>query len=103
MKKMAALALLLLPSLASADVAYIPRETLIDRADIIVAGKVTKIDDTDAGKGSEFAIIEVKEVLKGDPKLKTVKLRQPALGGARLSHRVTVSAGESGVFMLTKI
>jgi hypothetical protein len=90
-------------SVSNADVAYIPREVLVDRADIIVVGKVTKIDDVGAGQGMEFAVIEVKDVLKGDPKLKSVKQLQPALMGGRLSHRVTVSIGERGVFMLSKI
>jgi hypothetical protein len=103
MNKLAFLLSLVLPSATMADVAYIPPEILVDRAEIIVVGKVTRIDDTGAGQGQEFAIIDVKEVLKGDPKAKSVKLRQPALKGARLSHRITVAVGESGVFMLNKL
>jgi hypothetical protein len=101
MKKLAAVVALLLPVPLLADVAYIPREVLIDRADVIVAGKVTKTEDAD--NGQEYAVIEVKEVLKGDPKLKVVKQLQPALKGARLSHRVSVNVGEEGVFMLTRV
>jgi hypothetical protein len=101
MKKLVVLAVLLLPATVVADVAYVPREVLIDRSDVIAVGKVIRIDE--AGAGQEFAVIEVKEILKGDPKLKTLKLRQPALKGARLSHRVSVSVGENGVFMLEKV
>jgi hypothetical protein len=101
MKKLAALVALLLPALLLADVAYVPRETLVDQADVIVAGKVTKTEDAD--KGQEYAVIEVKEILKGDPKLKVVKQLQPALKGARLSHRVSVNVGEEGVWMLKRV
>lgn len=80
---------------------YVPPATLIDNAAIVVVGKVSKIDPT-APPDTEFAIIDVREVLKGDPNIKSVKLMQPALK-ARLSHRVTVSAGEQGVFILNKI
>lgn len=94
----------LLPTIAvRADVAYIPPAKLIDRSDIVVIGKVTKIDDTGAGNGQEFAIVQISEVLKGDPKLKSVKQLQPALKGARLSHRVSVNLGEQGIFILNKI
>ena len=95
--------LLIASTPAKADVAYIPPAILIDRADIVVIGKVSKIDDTGAGQGREFAIIDVREVLKGDPKLKSVKQLQPALKGARLSHRVSVKLGEQGVFILNKV
>ncbi len=89
------------PSLA--DVIYIPPAVLIDKADIVVVGKVSKIDDTGAGEGREFAIIDVREVLKGDPKLKSVRQLQRALKGARLSHRVSVHLGEQGIFILNKV
>lgn len=96
--------LALIPSMAArADVAYVPPAVLIDKADIVVIGKVSKIDDTGAGANQEFAIIDVREVLKGDPKLKSVKQLQPALKGARLSHRVSVNLDEQGIFILNKV
>jgi len=94
---------LLLTTVTRADVAYVAPAVLIDRAEIVVVGKVSKIDDTGAGVGQEFAVIDVREVLKGDPKLKSVKQLQPALKGARLSHRVTSNLGEQAVFILNKV
>jgi hypothetical protein len=88
---------------ASAKVAYVPPAVLIDRADIVVIGKISKIDDTGAGANQEFAIVDIQEVLKGDPKLKSVKQVQPALKGMRLSHRVSVTLGEQGIFILNKV
>lgn len=88
---------------AQAKVAYIPPAMLIDKADIVVIGKITKIDETGAGPNQEFAIVDIREVLKGDPKLKSVKQLQPALRGMRLSHRVTVSLNEQGIFILNKV
>lgn len=88
---------------ASADVAYVAPAVLIDKADIVVIGKVSKIDDMGAGPNQEFAIVDVREVLKGDLKLKSVKQLQPALKGARLSHRVSVNLGEQGIFILNKV
>jgi hypothetical protein len=93
----------ILPFAARADVAYVPPAVLIDKADIVVIGKVGKIDDAGAGPNQEFAIIDIREVLKGDPKLKSVKQLQPALKGARLSHRVSVNPGEQGIFILNKV
>ena len=86
-----------------AKVAYVAPAVLIDKADIVVIGKITKIDDTGAGPNQEFAIVDIREVLKGDPKLKSVKQLQPALKGARLSHRVSVHLDEQGIFILNKV
>jgi hypothetical protein len=94
---------LILIGAARGEVAYIPPAVLIDRADIVVIGRVSRIDDRGAAQGQEFAIIDIREVLKGDPKLKSVKQLQPALKGARLSHRVSVNLGEQGIFILNKI
>ena len=98
---------LLAAGAARGDVMYVPPEIFVDEADVIVLGKVTKTEEAVPPKGLsgsyEYAVIEVKQVLKGPKGVKVVRQLQPALGGARLSHRVSTNVGEEGVWMLTRV
>jgi hypothetical protein len=96
-------AIFFLSSNCWAKIAYVPREKLIDQADTVVVGKVVRIDAAGAAKGIECVTVEVKEVLKGDPKLKTIKQLQPSSEQiAYASHHVRVSVGERGVWLVKK-
>ena len=83
---------------------FIPQWRLVDMADVIVVGKVTKIEG--GGGKYEQAIIEVSEVLKGAAGLKEARLRQlpqppagtPVIPGLPLRYPV----GTNGIFLLKK-
>ena len=58
---------------------------MADEATVIVSGNVTKIQTADItrkfddeDRRYDVAVVEVKEVLKGDKKLKEVRIAQPA-------------------------
>ncbi len=82
----------------------VPLEKLVEEADLIVAGKVAKIEDGVFNRGRQFdaAIVEVTETLKGAAKPKTVKIAQPARGGLETSVDIRFAAGQEGIWLLKK-
>lgn len=110
LKRMLFLTLLLVVAGLIAPVAeatswiFIPNWRLVDMADVIVVGKVTKIEG--GGGKYEQAVIEVSEVLKGPAGLKEVRLRQlpqppagaPVIEGLPLRY----PAGTHGIFLVKK-
>jgi hypothetical protein len=106
------LALMTTPIMASW--AQVPLPILVDQADLIVIGKVIKVQDggfgtLGPGKADhivkhDVAVIEVSAVLKGSPllgKAKEVQLGQPAKGFIN-SATVLFSPGQQGIWLLTK-
>lgn len=87
--------------------APVPFAILVDEADLIVVGKVAKIQDGGFALGKrnyDVAVVEVSAVLKslaGKPK--EVHIGQPAEGGGiAVSTDIRFRAGQQGIWLLTK-
>jgi hypothetical protein len=82
---------------ANASVVYAPMWICIGGADVVVSGKVTEMRDE--GTDKMVSTISILEVIKGDPKLKTVEVR-----GGRPGCRGSIypSMGQTGVWLLTE-
>jgi len=90
---------------ARASFAEVPLEVLVDEANVIVQGKVARID----GKGFELAnrpyaiaLVEVASVLKGPDGLKQVGIAQPAAEGPVVSSDIVFRSGQEGIWLLTR-
>ena len=93
----------LLAEAVLADFAAVPLDQLVKDAVVIVEGKVAKIEDAGFARGPrkfDTAVVEVKAVLKGDPKLKEVRIAQPAAGGLALSSDIRFKVGQEGFWLL---
>jgi hypothetical protein len=90
---------------AEADFVFVPLEQLVKEAVLIVEGKVTKIEDagfTRDQRKYEAAVVEVKAVLKGDPKTRQVRIAQPSAGGLAVSSDIRFPVGQEGFWLLTR-
>lgn len=88
-----------------ADFAQVPLEELVKKAATIVEGKVVKVEDAGFmrnGRKYDAAVVEVKSVLKGDAKLKEVRIAQPALGGLSVSTDIRFKVGQEGIWLLNQ-
>lgn len=92
-----------------ASFAAVPLEILVDEAEVIVLGKVTKVEETkitrkfgNAERKYDAAVIEVAAVLKGPEKLKEVRVAQPAKGGLEVSTDIRFKEGQEGVWILNR-
>ena len=88
-----------------ADFAAVPLDKLVKDAAVIVDGKVTKIENAGFARGArqfDAAVVQVKAVLKGDAKLKEVRIAQPAVGGLAVSTDIRFKEGQEGFWLLTK-
>jgi hypothetical protein len=89
--------------------AAVPLEILVDEAEVIVQGKVVKIEDAkfarkfgNTERKYDAAVVEVMAVLKGPAKLKEVRIAQPAAGGLALSTDIRFAAGQEGIWLLNR-
>lgn len=85
----------------------IPLDQVIAKADIVVVGKIGKVAAFEGpmvgARTHDLGTIDIKEVLKGDPKLKSVKLAWPAAaGGIVTSTDLRYRAGQDGIWILKK-
>jgi hypothetical protein len=94
---------------AQALVAAVPLETLVDEADTIVIGKVTRIEGAvvtrqfgGAERVFDAAVVEVEAVLKGAAKPREVRLLQPARGGLAISSDRRFAVGHEAVWILSR-
>ena len=94
---------------AQASFIAVPLEVLVDEADLIVAGKVSKIDEAVFTEKSgtlerrfDAAVVGVTVVLKGPPTVKQVRIAQPARGGVETSVDIRFTIGQEGVWLLIK-
>jgi hypothetical protein len=71
----------------------------IDKADIVVVGKVSQVG-LSAASSFDVGVIEVREVLKGKAKIKTVKFRFQSSGNGTVAPYG--KKGVDGVWMLGK-
>lgn len=98
---------------AQASWADVPMEQLLEKADLVVAGEITRLDKEitvkigDHERRLAVGVITVKETLKG-PSQKEVRLvwpqATPAGGGLVImsSTDLTYQKGQAGVWILTK-
>lgn len=90
---------------ALASWAAVPLEVVVDQADLIVAGKVTKIQDGGFAIGirkHDVAVLEVSRVLKGPAGTpKVVHIAQPGMGIVS-SADIRFSPGQRGIWLLTR-
>lgn len=91
-----AVALFAVPA-ARADIMFIDPIYLVDQADLVVVGKVTKIEEGENGAPSKFTVA-VSKVLKGG-KVETVTLRRQ---GATLGTGRRIETDREAVMMLRK-
>lgn len=102
-------AVVLVPPVEATSWVAIPLWKLVDQADVIVAGKVARIEEAKPGGGVpnyEHAMVEVSEVLKGPAGMKDVRIRQlpppapgqPVIAGLPLRY----NAGTEGIWLLKK-
>jgi hypothetical protein len=94
-----------LAAVVHADFAPIPLEQLVKDAVLIVEGKVAKVEDAGFVRGQrkyDAAVVQVKAVLKGDAKVKEVRIGQPAPGGLALSTDIRFKVGQEGIWLLKK-
>jgi hypothetical protein len=82
---------------ANASVMYAPMWRCIGGADVVVSGKVTEMRDE--GTDKMVSTISILEVIKGDPKLKTVEVRG---GRPDCEGSIYPSMGQTGVWLLTE-
>jgi len=93
---------------AYASFAAVPLEILIDSADLVVEGKVIKIEEAGFMLGArryEVAIVEVATTMKnitGKAKLTQVRIAQPAAGGIAFSTDIRFRPGQQGIWILNK-
>jgi hypothetical protein len=91
---------------ASAIWVDIPLEQVIRKADIVVVGKIGKVAAGEGpvknGRRHDLGTIEVREVVKGDAAMKTVKLAWPSAGGLMTDVDLIYRAGQDGVWILKK-
>lgn len=88
-----------------ADFAPVAMEKLVDDAAVIVQGKVTKVEGAGFmrnGRAYDAAVVQVTVVLKGDPKLKEVRIAQPGAGGLAVSTDIRFKKDQEGIWLLTK-
>jgi hypothetical protein len=99
---------------ACASWAEVPLEVLVDEADLIVVGKVTKIQDggfftlgplkSDHIGKMDVAVVEVSAILKALPQVgkpKELHIGQPGMGFVT-SATVLFRPGQQGIWLLTK-
>ena len=90
---------------AHADWAAVPLDVLVDEADVMVVGKVAKIQDGGFAIGSrkyDVAVVAVSDVLKSaSGKPKEIHIAQPGMGMVT-SADIRFSAGQQGIWLLTK-
>lgn len=114
MWKLSFIALLVFASPIFADWAEVPLEMLVDEADLIVVGKVTKIQDggfftlgpnkSDHILKQDVAVVEISAVLKSPPqfgKQKVVHVGQKAMGKVT-SADIRFVPGQEGIWLLRK-
>jgi hypothetical protein len=82
---------------AHAVVEYVPLWRRVGSADVVVSGRVTEMRDE--GTDKMVSTISILEVIKGDPKLKTVEVRG---GRPDCEGPIYLSKGQAGVWLLTK-
>jgi hypothetical protein len=100
---------LLLASSAFGSWMFVPLEKRIMGADVVVLGKIAK-EVRGFSRGRFYltlGVIEIEEVLKGDAKLKTVKVawpaadpKKPAAPRIRMSTDIEYRVGQEGVWIL---
>lgn len=114
MRQMVMVALLALVAPVRADWAEVPLEVLVDEADLIVIGKVTKVQDGgfftigpnkfDHIVKQDVAVLEVSAVLKAPAqfdKTKVVSIGQKAMGKVT-SADIRFVPGQQGIWLLSK-
>lgn len=93
---------------ASASWAAVALEILADEADVIVVGKVTKVQDGGFAVGNrkfDVAVIKVSRLLKSKAKVgkpKQLRIGQPSRGGFGVSTDIRFRQGQEGVWLLKK-
>ena len=88
-----------------ADFAPVALEKLVDDAAVIVQGKVTKVEDAGFkrnGRAFDAAAVQVTAVLKGDAKLKEVRIAQPGMGGLAVSTDIRFKKDQEGIWLLNQ-
>ena len=114
MRKLLIVAIFALPTPVRADWAEVPLEALVDEADLIVVGKVTKVQDggfftlgpmkSDHAVKQDVAVIEVSAILKASPQVgkpKVVHIGQLGMGIVS-SVDIRFRPGQQGIWLLTK-
>ena len=114
MRKLMFLAIFTLASPVRADWAEVPLEILVDEADLIVVGKVTKVQDggfftlgpnkSDHLVKQDVAVVEISTILKAPPafgKPKGVHIGQSGLAKIT-SADIRFRAGQQGIWLLSK-
>jgi hypothetical protein len=80
----------------------------VDEADLIVVGKVKKVQDGKfaiGGRAQDVAVVEVSGILKSLPhagKPKVIQIAQPAKRGVAVSTDLTYNAGQEGIWLVVK-
>jgi len=88
--------------------APVPLEILVDESDMVVAGKVTKVQNgvfAVNGRNYDVAVVEVASILKTSPRLgrpMEIKIAQPGAGGLAVSTDIQFHVGQQGVWLLRK-
>lgn len=114
MRKTLFLAILALAAPVRADRVEVPLDVLVDEADLIVVGKVTKVQDggfftlgpnkSDHLVKQDVAVVEISAILKASPHLgtpKVVHIGQTAMGKIA-SADIHFRAGQEGIWLLNK-
>ena len=114
MRKLMIVAFFAITAPVHADWAEVPLEVLVDEADLIVVGKVTKVQDggfftlgpnkTDHIVKQDVAVVEVSAILKASPhvgKPKAVHIGQTAMRKIADTD-IRFRPGQQGIWLLTK-
>ncbi len=114
MRKLLFVVLFAVPTPVLADWAEVPLEVLVDEADLIVVGKVTKVQDggfftlgpnkSDHIVKQDVAVVEISAILKASPafgKPKVVHIGQKAMGKLT-SADIRFVPGQQGIWLLSK-
>jgi hypothetical protein len=115
MRKLLFLAVLVVATPIHASWAQVPLEVLVDDADVIVVGKVTKVRDGgfftlgpnkfDHLVKQDVAVVEISAILKGSPRFgkpKEVHIGQSGLEKVT-SADIRFRPGQRGIWLLTKV
>jgi hypothetical protein len=99
-------ALVLSTTPAFADFADVPQEILVDEADLIVIGKVTKVEDggfftlgprkSDHAVKQDVAVVEVSAILKASPQVGKPKVVHIGQLEKRIVSSVDIRQGSRG-------
>ena len=93
---------------ATASWAAVALEILADEADVIIVGKVTKIQDGGFAVGQrkfDVAVVKVSRILKSKPQVgkpKQLRIGQPSRGRIGLSTDIRFRPGQEGIWLLKK-